>query len=140
MIYPITQLFYQSVAKVKFAVLAHNPLPRPDIGRFTLRAQTPDPFLIVVNKQSRDSRRIGEIIPQKTRVPTVNLCAIDTAPVEQIDRRTYDEEIAKPVGVPATRGKFVLRVPNELKTSKRRLFSFKRAPEHGLTTVTRRFG
>lgn len=65
---------------------------------FTLRAQTPDQVLIVVNKQSRDSREIGEYYLRKRAIPLANLCTIDTPPIEQIDRKVYDEQIEAPIG------------------------------------------
>jgi uncharacterized protein (TIGR03790 family) len=64
----------------------------------TLQAQTPDQVLIVVNKQSRDSREIGQYYLKKRGVPLANLCMIDTSPVEKVERSVYDEEIETPVG------------------------------------------
>ncbi len=64
----------------------------------TLRAQTADQVLVVVNKQSRDSREIGQYYITKRGVPLANLCTIDTAPEESIAREVYDNEIRKPVG------------------------------------------
>ncbi len=58
-----------------------------------LLAQTADQVLIVVNRQSRDSREIGEYYLKKRGVPLANLCEIDTAPVEQITREVYDREV-----------------------------------------------
>jgi uncharacterized protein (TIGR03790 family) len=62
-----------------------------------LRAQTASQVLIVVNRQSRDSREIGEYYLKKRGVPLGNLCAIDTAPVERITREVYDREVRVPV-------------------------------------------
>ena len=61
-------------------------------------AQTPEQVLIVVNKQSRDSREIGEYYLKKRGVPLANLCTIDTAPSEKITREVYDQEVRGPVG------------------------------------------
>jgi uncharacterized protein (TIGR03790 family) len=62
-----------------------------------LRAQTADQVLVLVNKQSRDSREIGQYYMTKRGVPLANLCTIDTAPEESITREVYDSEIRKPV-------------------------------------------
>ncbi len=64
----------------------------------TLHAQTPDQVLIVVNRQSRDSREIGEYYMKKRGVPLANLCTIDTAPTEKITREVYDKEVQGPIG------------------------------------------
>ena len=61
-------------------------------------AQTPDQVLIVINKQSRDSREIGEYYLKKRGVPRANICTIDTAPNEKITREVYDQEIRGSVG------------------------------------------
>jgi uncharacterized protein (TIGR03790 family) len=63
-----------------------------------LHAQTANQVLIVVNRQSRDSQEIGEYYLKRRGVPLANLCAIDTAPVEQITREVYDREVRVPVG------------------------------------------
>jgi uncharacterized protein (TIGR03790 family) len=63
-----------------------------------LRAQTASQVLIVVNRQSRDSREIGEYYLRKRGVPLANLCMIDTAPVESITREVYDRAVMAPIG------------------------------------------
>lgn len=65
---------------------------------FALRAQTASQVLVVVNRQSRDSREIGQYYLKKRAVPLANLCTIDTAPVEAITREVYDREVRAPVG------------------------------------------
>lgn len=65
---------------------------------FALRAQTASEVLVVVNKQSRDSREIGEYYLRKRSIPLANLCLIDTAPVENISREVYDREVRVPIG------------------------------------------
>lgn len=63
-----------------------------------LFAQTPDQVLIVVNKQSPDSREVGQYYLKKRAVPIANLCTIDTAPSEKISREVYDRDVRGPVG------------------------------------------
>lgn len=61
-------------------------------------AQTPDQVLVVVNRQSVISRQIGEYYLHKRAIPLANLCTIDTAPVETIDRPVYATQIEAPIG------------------------------------------
>lgn len=63
-----------------------------------LQAQTPREVLVVVNRKSADSREIASYYQQKRGIPAENLCAIDTAPNEQIDRKTYDDQVEAVVG------------------------------------------
>jgi uncharacterized protein (TIGR03790 family) len=63
-----------------------------------LVAQTPDQVLIVVNAKSAVSREIGEYYRSKRAIPRTNLCTIDTAPVETVERATYTSQIEAPVG------------------------------------------
>ncbi len=60
-------------------------------------AQTPDQVLVVVNRRSVISREIGEYYLHKRAIPLANLCSIDTAPVETIERPVYDKEIEAPI-------------------------------------------
>jgi uncharacterized protein (TIGR03790 family) len=61
-------------------------------------AQTPAQVLVVVNRRSPASRRIGEYYIRRRGIPLANLCEIDTAPEETIARAVYDKEIEAPVG------------------------------------------
>lgn len=60
-------------------------------------AQTPAEVLVVVNRRSAASREIGEYYIHKRGIPLANLCGIDTAPEETIERPVYDKEIEAPV-------------------------------------------
>jgi uncharacterized protein (TIGR03790 family) len=61
-------------------------------------AQTPDQVLVVVNRRSAVSREIGEYYRHKRGIPLANLCTIDTAPDETIERPVYDKDIEAPIG------------------------------------------
>jgi uncharacterized protein (TIGR03790 family) len=63
-----------------------------------LAAQTPGEVLVVVNRRSATSRQIGDYYIPKRDIPPGNLCVIDTAPEETIERPVYDKEIETPVG------------------------------------------
>jgi uncharacterized protein (TIGR03790 family) len=56
-------------------------------------AQTGANVLLVINKQSADSRAIGEYYAKRRSVPATNVCSIDTPPVETIERAVYDKAI-----------------------------------------------
>lgn len=60
-------------------------------------AQTPQQVLVVVNRRSEVSREIGEYYLHKRDIPLANLCTIDTAPDETIERPVYDKEIEAPI-------------------------------------------
>jgi len=61
-------------------------------------AQTPYQVLVVVNKRSAVSQQIGEYYLHKRDVPLANLCTINTAPDETIERPVYDKEVEAPIG------------------------------------------
>ena len=63
-----------------------------------LCAQSPDQVLVVVNKQSANSKLLGDYYARKRGVPAANICGIDTKPVELVDRPVYEQEIEKPIG------------------------------------------
>ncbi|MDE3198428.1 MAG: TIGR03790 family protein, partial [Acidobacteriota bacterium] len=62
-----------------------------------LCAQTPDQVLVVVNRRSADSLEIGRYYMQKRTIPKGNLCTIDTAPVEGVQRPVYEKEVEAPI-------------------------------------------
>ncbi len=64
----------------------------------TIPAQTPEQVLVVVNRRSPVSQQIGEYYLHERDVPLGNLCTIDTAPDETIERPVYDNEIEAPIG------------------------------------------
>jgi uncharacterized protein (TIGR03790 family) len=53
--------------------------------------------LVVVNKQSADSRAIGDYYCRRRSIPRQNLCVIDTPPIEEIGRKVYEDQILRPV-------------------------------------------
>jgi uncharacterized protein (TIGR03790 family) len=57
----------------------------------------PDSVLIVVNSNSPVSKTIGEYYARRRSVPAKNVCAIRTAPAEEIQRTVYEAEIARPI-------------------------------------------
>jgi uncharacterized protein (TIGR03790 family) len=68
------------------------------LAAFAALAQTPGEVLVVVNRRSATSRQIGEYYIHKRGIPLANLCVIDTAPDETIERPVYNKEIETPVG------------------------------------------
>jgi uncharacterized protein (TIGR03790 family) len=68
------------------------------VAASALPAQTPGEVLVVVNRRSPASRRIGEYYLHKRGIPLANLCVIDTVPNEIVERPVYDKEIEATVG------------------------------------------
>lgn len=64
----------------------------------SLYAQSPAEVLVVVNKQSPESKLLGEYYARKRGVPAANICSLDTKPVERIERDVYDREVEAPIG------------------------------------------
>jgi uncharacterized protein (TIGR03790 family) len=64
----------------------------------SLRAQTGENVLLVVNRKDALSRQIGDYYRQKRSVPAANVCVLDTTSDEEIDWKTYRDQIERPVG------------------------------------------
>jgi uncharacterized protein (TIGR03790 family) len=69
----------------------------PWLAAVTALAQGPENVLIVVNRASPVSMRIGEYYRARRGIPQTNVCAINAAADETITRRAYDETVAGPV-------------------------------------------
>jgi uncharacterized protein (TIGR03790 family) len=65
--------------------------------------QTAENVLVVVNKRSTVSKRIGQYYVHRRGIPLANVCAIDTTDAEAISRDVYDNEIEKPTGACITK-------------------------------------
>src|ERR1700744_3284797 len=64
----------------------------------TAWGQTAANVLVVVNKRSVISQRIGQYYVHKREIPLANVCNIDTEEKETIDRPVYTKEIESPIG------------------------------------------
>jgi uncharacterized protein (TIGR03790 family) len=64
----------------------------------TLRAQGPQNVLVVVNDGSAPSREIADYYMRRRGIPAGNLCHIHTTTAQDIQRVTYDQKIAAPIG------------------------------------------
>lgn len=64
---------------------------------FALEAEDPSVVLVIINGRSAASRAIGEYYASKRGIPPKNRCVVQTADLEEIDRSTYDREIARPI-------------------------------------------
>ena len=53
--------------------------------------------MVVVNSASADSRQIAEYYVRARKIPTGNVCRINTTAEETIERPKYDKEIAEPI-------------------------------------------
>jgi uncharacterized protein (TIGR03790 family) len=65
---------------------------------FSLHAQTASNVLLVVNRKDPISLQVGDYYRAKRSIPPQNICFIDCISDEEIDWRTYQEQIEKPVG------------------------------------------
>ncbi len=57
----------------------------------------PEEVLVVVNKKERRGVQLGRFYMEKRKIPESRLLKINTSWKEEIDRREYEEDIAKPV-------------------------------------------
>ncbi len=60
-------------------------------------AQSGDQVLLVVNRQSEDSLRIGDYYRPRRSIPIKNVCYLDTATDEEISWETYVGQIERPI-------------------------------------------
>jgi uncharacterized protein (TIGR03790 family) len=60
-------------------------------------AQGPENVLIVVNRASPVSRRIGDYYRERRGIPETNVCAINAPVDETVPRRIYDAAVAGPI-------------------------------------------
>lgn len=65
---------------------------------------------MVVNQRSVISREIGEYYIHKRDIPLANLCTIDTAPEETIERPVYDKQIEAPIGAFLTKNNLAEKI------------------------------
>ena len=63
-----------------------------------VRAQGPASVLVVVNDNSTVSRSVADYYARKRAIPASNMCHIRASLREDIDRATYEREIAAPIG------------------------------------------
>jgi uncharacterized protein (TIGR03790 family) len=63
-----------------------------------LHAQTGENVLLVWNRQDDGSRQIAEYYRTHRSVPPQNVCSVATTSAEEIDWKTYQEQIEAPVG------------------------------------------
>ena len=64
-----------------------------------LHAQTGDNVLLVVNRKDPVSLQIGDYYKLKRSIPARNVCPLTTTPQEEIDWKTYVDQIETPVGL-----------------------------------------
>ncbi|MDQ6700414.1 MAG: TIGR03790 family protein [Acidobacteriota bacterium] len=60
-------------------------------------AQGPENVLVVVNRQSSISRRIGDYYVHKRGIPLANLCTIDVSPDEEVSPAAFERNVAAPI-------------------------------------------
>ena len=60
-------------------------------------AQGPENILLVVNKDSKVSKAVGQYYQQRRIVPASQVCSIRTLDQEEIGRVTFEDEVRKPI-------------------------------------------
>jgi uncharacterized protein (TIGR03790 family) len=68
-----------------------------------LRAQTGENVLLVVNRKDALSRQIADYYAPRRAVPAANVCYLETTSAEEIDWKTYQSQVERPVGACLTR-------------------------------------
>ncbi len=71
------------------------------------RAQGPANVLVVVNDNSSFSRSVADYYMRRRAIPVRNLCHIRAAERQDIDRATYDREVAAPIGACLTKNRAI---------------------------------
>lgn len=74
------------------------------LGSVAAHAQGPENVLVVTNSESGVSEKIGEYYMQRRAIPKANLCQINSAPDEEIQRDDYVQKVEKPVAKCLTSG------------------------------------
>jgi uncharacterized protein (TIGR03790 family) len=75
-----------------------------------VQAQGPANVLLVVNKESKVSRAVGEYYRDRRHIPQAQVCFLRTTDREEIDRATFNEEIRRPILDFLERGKLQDRI------------------------------
>lgn len=69
----------------------------------SLRAQTGENVLLVVNRKDALSQQIADYYRPRRSVPAKNVCYLETTTAEEIDWPTYQGQIEKPIGTCLTK-------------------------------------
>ena len=93
------------VANVKMSIMRMGLAILPVVLCASALAQGPENILLVVNKNSKDSRAVAEYYRERRGVPASNVCSIKTFDQEEIQRVFYEDEIRKPIGECLTKGR-----------------------------------
>ena len=91
------------VMRVSFVVIAC-------LTCISAHAQGPENVLLVVNKDSKVSRAVGQYYQQRRNIPASQVCTIRTLDQDEIDRVTFEDEIRKPILKCLTKGALQDRV------------------------------
>jgi uncharacterized protein (TIGR03790 family) len=76
----------------------------------TVRAQGPRNVLVVVNRQSADSQKIGEYYVNRRAIPANHICRLSVTADEEISREIYTRDVEEPVAECLTSRKLVEQV------------------------------
>lgn len=73
-------------------------------------AQGPENVLLVVNKDSKLSKAVGQYYQQRRNVAASQVCSIRTLDQEEIDRVSFEDEVRKPILKCLTKGSLQDRI------------------------------
>jgi uncharacterized protein (TIGR03790 family) len=73
-------------------------------------AQGPENILLVINRDSKVSKAVGQYYQQRRGVPASQVCAIGTLDQEEIDRVSFEDEVRRPILKCLTKGALQDRV------------------------------
>lgn len=80
------------------------------VSVLSLTAQGAQNVLVVVNRNSSDSRAVGEYYSQKRSIPPDHTCSISVPPTETVDRATFVRGIRNPLAECLSRGEMQDRI------------------------------
>jgi uncharacterized protein (TIGR03790 family) len=69
-----------------------------------IHAQSGENVLLVINKNDAVSRQIGDYYRPRRSVPVKNVCYLNSTNDEEINWKTYEEQVERPVGECLTKG------------------------------------
>jgi uncharacterized protein (TIGR03790 family) len=82
-----------------------------------LRAQTGENVLLVVNQNDAVSRQIGEYYRPRRSVPVANVCYLSATTEEEINWKTYEDQVERPIGDCLTKARLIDQVLYVVTTS-----------------------
>ncbi|MBV9745694.1 MAG: TIGR03790 family protein [Acidobacteriia bacterium] len=74
------------------------------LAAHSVKAQTGDQVLLIVNRSSPDSREIGNYYRPRRSIPASNVCYLDSTTEEEISWEVYEQQVEKPIAACLEKG------------------------------------